>query len=72
MRNNRLTHLFFHLGGNKPAEARISGYNFRAWEKYDVDKAIDNIDEEDRVKQKLGMNTLLKCLLGFFFLLLRS
>jgi hypothetical protein len=28
-------------------DSRLSGYDFRAWEKYDVDNAIKNIEEEE-------------------------
>ena len=33
---------------------RISGYNFRAWEKFDVDGALEAIDEEDKLRWVLA------------------
>jgi len=32
------------------SSTRISGYDFRAWEKYDVDKAVAEIDESEQRK----------------------
>jgi tetratricopeptide (TPR) repeat protein len=37
---------------NKEKEERLSGYNFGAWEKFNVDDAIDKIDEDDNKREK--------------------
>ncbi len=38
----------------RPTEKRLSGYNFRAWEKFDVDAALEQIDNEDEEDQDGG------------------
>jgi hypothetical protein len=39
------------FAGQKEKE-RLSGYDWRAWEKFDADKAAEEVDEEDEAAQK--------------------
>lgn len=32
----------------QPGKKRISGYDFRAWDKFDVDKALEDVDKEEK------------------------
>lgn len=51
------------VGGNekkseKQKEARLSGYDFRSWEKFDVDEAVAKIDEDEvEEAKKIHRNT---------------
>ena len=49
-------------GSNKKnsTEKRLSGYNFRAWEKFDVDSALEQIDKADEEEQEQGAQSLAK------------
>ena len=43
-------------GGTEPA--RLSGYDFRAWEKFDADKAAEDVDEQDKKLTQTKLDNL--------------
>ena len=40
-----------------PKASRLSGYDFRAWEKFDVDAAVAEIDKEEEFDQSVSAQT---------------
>ena len=40
------------LASSEAKEKKIGGYDFKAWDKFDVDKELDNLEESEK-KEKV-------------------
>ena len=46
------------LDTKKPKEQRISGYDYDRWDKFDVDKALDDIEQANKSDSKKNVDTI--------------